>query len=169
MNKSSKSKLYKVQCSVLCSKASLDNSWRICYYHLVVDYRTALNTVQSTLTYITWLCVGCHYSHIFAVRFLINVNNLFNSVSWHPILSLSLQYTVSVLPCDGGSTLPVHLAAHLPPRTAPCHAGHSVYPHPLHRRAAVQLPPSAHRATPRGGENTTAVWWSNLNRRIYVL
>ena len=66
--------------------------------------------------------------------------------------SSPFQHIVSVLPCSGGLTVPLHLAAHLHPRAPPLHAGHRVHPYSLHCGASVQLAAQAQGSANRRGE-----------------
>lgn len=72
------------------------------------------------------------------------------------------QHFVSVLPCRGGSALPLHLAAYVHPRAPPLHARYRVHPHPLYSRPPLQFPAPTQRAAHRRGEITSRGLWASL-------
>lgn len=72
------------------------------------------------------------------------------------------QHFVSVLPCRGGSALPLHLAAYVHPCAPPLHARYRLHPHPLYSRPPLQFPASAQRSAHRRGELTPHGLWASL-------
>lgn len=72
-----------------------------------------------------------------------------------PWLRFIFQHSFQVLPCHGGPTVPLHLAAHLHPRAAAFHDRHRVLAHPLPHRPALQLLASPEGAPSGGGEPCT--------------
>lgn len=81
-----------------------------------------------------------------------------------------LQYSLTVLPCSGGTALPFCMAAHFYPRAALGNAWHRLHPNSIHRRPAVYFSTSAHRIATGGGQSFSIVFGNyELKPESYIV